>query len=424
MRTSRQLARGLVLALGALSGQCPQCPAQTPDPSAIAWESDFDGALQRAQKESKPILVAFLMDNEPANDETIGHYADPEVVQLSRKFVCLVCCIGEHPSDGGQCAKFHGVTCAHHRAIEKKARARWLVGEDVCAPQHVLCDPKGKVILRKVYLIPQQALKKCMAIAVNAVGADPDSKALVDEEKGRVDGWLRDLDATNLEVREAALRELGVADDARALPAVLQRAKASNEDMTRLAAINALAKKGNYAAVKPLLAMLGDAKAQIVIRAATALETIQIPDATSDVLKALRKERRDRVRGFLLRAAARSSPANAAVRDACVQALKGASAQLQPCVLIALGRLNPDAAVVEAVRPLLSAKNQNTRALAAWVLGSQATPACASALEALLQVEKTPEVQEIARAALARCRGEKVDGYDSRYASFFYEGDY
>jgi len=422
VRPRRHFVLGVAFSLVAF--HCP-APAQAADTAPkIAWESDFDAALLRAQKESKPLLVAFLMDNEPANDETINqHYADPEIVKLSGKFVCLACCIGEHKGEDGKCAKFPGITCEQHQAIEKKARARWLVGEDVCTPQHVFCDPKGQVIMRKVYLVPKQTLKKGMAFVLNAVAKDPDSKSLVDEEKSRVDTWLKDLDSKNLEVREAALRELGVADDPRALPAVLQRAK-TGEDPTRVAAINALAKKGNYAAVKPLTTLLGDPKPQITIRVAIALEAIQIPDATPDLLTAIKKEKRDRVRGFFLRAAARSSPSSAAVRDACVQALKGASAQLLPCVLIALGRMKPDSRIIDSVRPLLTDKNQNTRALAAWVLGSQATPECATAIEALLQAEKTPEVKGLATSALKYCKGEKVDGYDSLFMQFFSESDY
>jgi len=423
VRHRRHVALGVTFSVATLLSPGT---AQTADAAPrIAWESDFDAALQRAQKESKPLLVAFLKDNEPANDETIQqHYTDSEIVKLSAKFVCLACCIGEHKGEDGNCTKFPGITCEQHQAIEKKARARWLVGEDVCTPQHVFCDPKGQVMLRKVYLIPKQALKKSMAFALNAVAKDPDSKSLVDEEKSRVDTWLKDLDSKNLEVRESALRELGVADDPRAIPAVLQRAKSGNEDATRVAAINALAKKGNYPAVKPLTTLLGDAKPPIVIRAAMALETVQIPDATPDLLSAIKKERRERVRGFLLRAAARSSPSSAAVREACLQTLKGASAQLGPCVLIALGRMNPDSRIIEAVCPLLTDKNQNTRALAAWVLGSQATPECATAIEGLLQVERTPEVKSLAASALKHCKGEKVDNYENLFTQFFSEADY
>jgi HEAT repeat protein len=436
--------------VGVLCGQTrtpDPAPAPGPAPNgapnaaapAIAWESDYDAALQRAQKENRPLFVAFLMDNEPANDETVQKiYTDAEFVKLSSRCVCLVCCVGEHhpadhpadhgadghPADGGNCARFPTVTCAQHQAIEKKARARWLVGEDVCAPQHLFCDPKGNVIVRKVFFAAKQELKKCFALALDAVTKDPESKSIIAAEAGRVDKWLRDAASRNAEVRDAALGELAVADDARALPAVIKLAKPGNDDPTRMAAIAALAKKGNFTAVKPLTPMLGDAKAQIAIRVALTLETIQIPDATPDLLAAVKKEHRDRVRGFLLRAAARCSPSQAAVRDCCLQSLKGASAQLEPCVLIALGRMQANSKIIEAMRPLLLERNQNTRGLAVWVLGCQGTADCAAAIQTLLQTEKTPEVTGTANSALKHCKGEKVDGWDNLFSTYFSDSDY
>jgi HEAT repeat protein len=432
----------LACLVGVLSGQShtpdpaptsAPAPAPAPAPSgapnatapAIAWESDYDAALQRAQRENRPLFVAFLMDNEPANDETVQKiYTDAEFVKLSGRCVCLVCCVGEHRAEGGTCAKFPAVTCAQHQAIEKKARARWLVGEDICAPQHLFCDPKGNVIVRKVYYAAKQELKKCFAIALEEITKDPESKAIVAAEAGRVDKWLKDAASRNAEVRDAALGELAVADDARALPTVIKLAKPGNDDPTRLAAIAALAKKGNFAAVKPLTPMLGDGKAQIAIRVALTLETIQIPDATPDLLAAVKKERRDRVRGFLLRAAARCSPNQAAVRDCCLQALKGASAQLEPCVLIALGRMQANSKIIEAMRPLLLERNQNTRGLAVWVLGCQGTADGAAAIQTLLQTEKTPEVTATANSALKHCKGEKVDGWDNLFSTYFSDSDY
>jgi HEAT repeat protein len=381
--------------------------------------------MARAEKEGKPLLVAFLMDHEPANDETIEKiYPDPEVAKVSAKFVCLACCSGDHKSDDGMCPRFPGITCAQHKAIEIKARARWLVGEDVCAPQHVFCDSKGHVVSRKVYFIAKQALTKAMAFALNTVSEDPESRRVVDQEKVRVDQWLKDIESKNQGVRDPALVELGITEDPRALPAVLGIAKSGNATAARDAAIAALARKGNFAAVKPLTAMLSDPKPPVLIRLARTLEVIQMPDAAPGLMNAYKKERRDRVRGFLLRAAARSTPNNAAVRDACLAALKKASAQLEPCVLVALGRLNADAAIVEGVRPLLKDKNQNTRALAIWVLGSQATHDSESLIQELLEDEKAPEVVSIAASALKRCRGEKVDGYDNLFTTFFSDSDY
>ncbi len=441
MRSEGRVGPFLFLsALAVIAGaraQTPPNPAPgstpgTPAPAAtIRWERDFDEALARAAGEKKPLFVAFLMDDEPANDQTIAqHYTDPQIVELSRRFVCLACCIGDHPGDDG-CAKFPGVTCAQHQAIEKKARERWMVGDIVCTPQHVFCDSNGEVVLRRVYLIPKETLAKCLVMTLHQTGGDvsalpavPDGGvALADKERLQVEAWLKELDSRNLELREAALRGLAYADDPRALPAVMQRCGRDFDDTTRLAAIGALARKGNYQAVDTLTALLNEPKAPIVIRVASSLETIKMPEAAPALLAASKKERRDRVLGVLLRAAANAQGSNKEIRDLCVKTLKGGSTQLKAHVLVALGRLDQDAKIVQAVVPHLESRNQNVRGLAVWALGAQHTPKCLEALQALQQEEKTPEVKKLLAAALRCCRGEKVEGYDSMYGIFLL-GDY
>jgi HEAT repeat protein len=410
-------------ALPTATAQTPQAPAPAAKPAArISWETDFDAALERAATDKKPLFVAFLMDNEPANDQTIKeHYTDAEIIDLTHRFVCLVCCIGEHKNEEGGCSKFPGITCAQHNAIEKKARARWLVGDDVCCPQHVFCNSKGEVVMRRVYLIPKDTLAKCLAMTLQATGGNTAGLrpgTLVDEEKMKVDGWIKDLDSNNLEVREEALRGLGNADDARALPAVLRQCDASRDDATRMAAIGALARKGHYEAVKPLTAMLKDKGAPILIRVAQSLDTIQMPESVPDLLAAAKKERRDRVLGVMLRAAARSQSSNDEVRDLCLRTLKSASAQLKGHVMVALGHLDTDKKIVDAMLPLMENRNQNTRGLATWVLGGQRTPESTKALTELQRTEKTPEVIKLLTSAVKHNRGEAVEGYDSLFFQF------
>ncbi|MEO6597124.1 MAG: HEAT repeat domain-containing protein [Planctomycetota bacterium] len=386
--------------------------------------------MKRAESEGKPLFVAFLMDNEPANDQTVKeHYTDPQIVKLLGNFVCLIACIGEHKGDEAGCAKFRGIQCAHHQAIEKKARDRWLVGDLVCTPQHVFCDAKGNVLRRKVYLISKATLAKCLLMTLDDCGIDTkglqvdfgkDSEGgLVDSERASVTSWLEDLDSRNLEVRETALRGLGSAEDPRAMPAVLKMCAAKNDDATRLAAIGALGRKGNYLAVEPLTALLGDKSAPILVRVAGALETIEMPVAVPALLAAIKKEKRDRVLGPLLRAAAGSQPGNADTRDVCLKNLKSASARLTAHVLVALGHLDTHDKIVAAMVPQLASKNQNTRGLAVWVLGSQRTSASTKALQQLQEDEKTPEVQKVLGPAVRRSRGETVEGYASMYWTFF-----
>lgn len=412
-----------ILAL-ALPSLAQESSPSAPDVKAsIAWEPDLDAALATAQSQGRPLFVAFLMDNEPANDDTIARiYTDPALVKLSRKLVCVACCVGDHKGEDGMCKKFPGITCAQHNAIEKKARARWIKSDLVCTPQHVFCHPKGTEIGRKIYYVAKQQLMKAMALAI-AAGAkevDAESKNVVQEEAARVDKLLKDLGSKNQEVRDAAMGELAAADDPRALPAVLSKAKPGNDDGTRISAIRAVGKKGNHQAVMALAPFLSESKVQIVIQAAAALEVIQLPDAVPELLKLLKKEQRDRVRSTALRAAAKSNPESAKVQEICLQAMKGSSSQLQAAAIVALGMLKPDPKNAEAIQPLLASKNQNMRGLAVWAYGNQLTPACATLLDKIAHEDKAaPELRELAAKAVRRCSGDKVEDYENLYRTFF-----
>ncbi|HLQ38018.1 MAG TPA: HEAT repeat domain-containing protein, partial [Planctomycetota bacterium] len=286
----------------------------------IAWETSFDGALAKAKKENKPILIAFIMDGEPANDEVVQqHYTDAEVVKLSSQMVCLLGNIGSHGTDA--CAKFGGVTCEQHQDVEKKARAAYLKTDVVRAPQHVFCDKNGVELFRKVYLIAKQELRKAMAVAI--AGASP--AMAVDEataERTRVDKLLKDADSHNAEVRDAAFSALATADDARALPALLDKARSGNDETSRCTAIKALGQKGNHAAIKPLLGFVGDKSTRVALFAVIALDQIRLPDPVPELLAQLKKEKDTRLRGRELCAVARCLPESVEVQKVCLAALQ------------------------------------------------------------------------------------------------------
>ena len=408
----------------------PAAPAAAP---TIRWEQDYESAMARAAKEKRPLFVAFLMDNEPGNDAMLkDHYKNANIIKLLDQFVCLVGCLGEHKAaDGGAgCGKFPGLQCAHHQAMEKAARAKWLDSDLVTTPQHVFCDPTGHVQRRKIYLITPSELGKCLLLTLEECGiptkglptdfgqsGNPDE---LGKERDSVTQWLADLDSVNLDLRQRALRNLGYAEDSRAFPAVVKHLGSKHDELIRIAAIEALGRKGNHQAVAPLTAMLNEAKTNVVLKVAESLGTIQLPNAMPALLAAIKKEKRDRVLGTMLRAAAKCQPSSADVRTACLKHLSGASGQMTANLLVALGSLDTHDKIVAAVAPLLQQKNKDTRGLAVWALGNQRTPASLKALQNVQKDEKAPEVLKMLASALPHCRGEEVSGYDYMYSTFFW----
>ena len=77
-----------------------------------------------------------------------------------------------------------------------------------------------------------------------------------------------------------------------------------------------------------------------------------------------------------------------------------------------------------AVLPHLESKNQNTRALAIWVLGKQRDATQLEALRALATEDSAPEVRDLAKKAADYCAGQNVPGYESLYTSFHWDEEF
>jgi len=396
--------------------------AQEPQTEApkIVWEPTFEEAIEKAKTRQRPLFVAFIMDDEPGNDAVLAqHFKDPEIVKLSARMVCVVGNVGKHGTE--LCTKFGCVTCDQHQETEKRARARYLKTEVVRAPQFVFCDSTGSEMFRKVYLIPKRELQKSMAIALS--GAVPEPGGELAAERARVDQWLKDADSKNGETRDAAFATLATATDSRAIPALMEKAKPTNNDTIRCAAIKALGVKGNHAALGPLMGFLSDKNTRVCLCALVALGEIQLPDPALAILKAIEKEKSVRIKARALRSAARIYPESAEVQKQCFGALKGASAQLQEAVMMAIYHLPPDPRSVAALRPLLTANKESTRALAAWILGKQDDETLIPVLEKMATSDKSPDVRSLARKATSLCQGKTVANYEDLSKPFFFDDD-
>src|SRR5262245_60272492 len=105
------IAAALVCALFAT-----RAPAQE-KPAGIAWERDYDAAVKKAEAERKPLFVAFLMRGESANEAVVRqHFRNAEIIEASRKFVCVACCPDAHGSSA--CTAFPPLLCSEHVAAE------------------------------------------------------------------------------------------------------------------------------------------------------------------------------------------------------------------------------------------------------------------------------------------------------------------
>ena len=138
----------------ALALLCPLASAQV---TGISWFSGtWQDAMETAAARNVPILIAFIQDDEEANDrivETI--YSDKEFLELCQRVVPIIASMGTHKPvegpDGRQvCSRFGHLTCAEHRRLEADVRALYWPKEGVTTPTHIIAKPDGTEISRLV----------------------------------------------------------------------------------------------------------------------------------------------------------------------------------------------------------------------------------------------------------------------------------
>lgn len=371
----------------------------------VAWETDYDAAFVHAKERAVPILLAFNMDAEVANDDTLKQvYQDAEFIKRSKDFVCLIASVSSHaPKDGGDhpvCSRFGAVTCEQHQKIDIKARAEYVGKDTAIAPQHVLISPDRFVLARKAYFASKSELLDLMTLAEKAVrrgtgsgGASPDAARVKDLVVGAQD--------RNAERRRPAIAELGRFASPDARKALFELCDPTHMDVTRVDAIDALATRGNYDALPIVLALTKDKSVQVVKHAIVALEKLELPDAVPPLLKLWRARPKATVGREIIRALASCGKTNAEVQDVVRKATSSDDTVVEQSAIIALTSLPPDAATNEVLAKKLADRNSNVRGLAVYSIGKLRIPALKATLKERLPDESDTNVRSAIEIALA-----------------------
>jgi len=151
---------------------CAQVPSAPPQASAIPpqqilWQRSLEDARALCKSRGAPLLVAMNMDGESASERiTKENYRDPEFVQLTRSFVCVIGSVFRHNlrdhDDQGRripCPRLGEVTCGEHIALEPILFDEYLGGERI-APRHALILADGKKLFDEFLLFDLRELDK------------------------------------------------------------------------------------------------------------------------------------------------------------------------------------------------------------------------------------------------------------------------
>lgn len=407
-----------VLSVGSVRAQEAKDGAARAD---IDWSGDVADAFLRAKKEKKPVLWVIMKDKEIACTRMMGRvYKEAKVVARMKDLVVLPCSVNLHEKttalkDGKEvdsCPQFLGVSCAAHQTIEREMRARYESGEEVVAPQHILCDPDGKVLERQRYEMAADVLLDFIDKGLKAFRGEPAAPpaaaggapapaagpAEVSPEQRRM---LNRLTTAPEEERLLAAREIVRSAEKPAIKemADLLHGNAVTPEEMRAAIIRTLGRTECSGAAPELTILLDLKNTHLRNCALVTLEEMANPVAAEAILELWKREKDPHVRKDILRALGPAGAGNEAARGLLLEQLKGKEESLRIASAIGLGS---HLVGREDVRTALKERwkkepgNQDLKIAILYAYYLSKDDAVIEDIDALMANEKNGEIEQLA----------------------------
>ena len=367
----------------------------------IDWQSDYPAALELAKSQSRPLLVAFNMDDDPGNDRTArDSYQDAQLVELSRSFVCVIASIGEHSAAPALCSRFGAITCAQHKRTEIDASDALVGRAQVIAPQHFFLSPDGEVLERRVYEQPvaelRDIMRRVLGIEVAAGKARPINS---DAEQQEVDRLFDSARGVKKPKKRKAVKELAGRNSSIARQALLEAMVHDDDEELRVLIMEAMARSGDYALLEPLIAASKERRDAVVMGAIRALGILGLPDGAPTIRKQLNRQKGSGF-GKTLIAYAASAGEDPDVIAAVMKAAKSSDSERSAYGLLAMQSLTHTEKTREVLVKALKSRSTRPRAAAVWTIGMARVVELHSDTKKLLDLESNTDVREIAAAVM------------------------
>jgi HEAT repeat protein len=407
-----KLTPSILALLLVLTGVAPLPAQDAPLPPGIAWQPDWNQALALAKAENRPIMVAFVLKGEKANQEVMErHFKDPEVVQESRRFVCLVACrlameatmgVRADGETGPVSVDLGSASPDEIRKVEGIAQATLIKSKNVSCPQFFFLEPDGKtVLLRHVWMLPKAELLKKMRTAHGLF--DPDSaSADVKASLDQVSKLLEDAQSKDRGTRRSALGTLAALDDPRIAPFLVKRTQENIPSLERLEAIYIMGQRGNAKALSRLEELLQARDVTTRSYALVSMGKVGMEESLDPLLQMWKSERQDRVRTHVLRAIVACGVAvPETVEGVLLNALKGRAWLDQVTALHILNSHPTTPPLTKAILKCVGSGSKDVRTAAYVTIGNIMLTEALSLLKRRLPAEKG-EVLAACQWALAR----------------------
>lgn len=338
----------------------------------IEWVKTWAEARKIATEQKKPIMVHFNMDNEPACEGIARtHFHQQEIVEQSKKFVCVLGSLGEHgkesiidaPKDSKICRRFGCVTCSDHQNSEIAARLAFMESNTVTAPQFVFLTPDLHVLARRVYELAPGDLLKMMKRALAYY--QPDSGEAGD--KKLLQDLFGEAQSGNADRRKSAVAALASRDEPEVVEFFLAQTSPDIDETRRKDAIRAIAGAKNANVFPRLCALLKDRSAAIRAEATKALYDMGMSEAAKPLLEAYGVETSLTAKALLLRTAAGCAPFDKDVAAMLDKALTHPKQLIRQHAAYALSVACPDHASIKKLAAMAKSDSDPAgRAVAAY----------------------------------------------------------
>lgn len=417
----------------ALSAALTAALATTPVAAqAIPWSPSVPAALAAAKADQRVVVLVFDLPGLRGSDELVlEHCKNAAIGRLAARTVNVFC-------SPAVAARVTGVAPAQHQAALQQARLDVLKvgpGDDVLAPQVVFCDADGNVLSAVAGRTTTGELEWAWVDAIRRAepsfewqygpaarapqrlqfgscargqNREPPTAAQV-EEALRAVRKARGAVFANLQSIDLLLRS----DDDEAMSYVEGTLNGLQTGWieTTLAAIGVNSPRAYHAVVAPYLAHREDGLRRA---AAAALEQLAEPKALAPLLRRLKVEKVDAVKGRLLRAAAASGPTSKEVAAGIDKVLaKEDVAELRAQAVLALALVEDRPHVQQALAAALRDVSAMVRSTAAYALAWRRDAECVRQLEEAANREDDAETKAWLAAAVAVVRGGDARAFDN-----------
>ena len=155
---------------------------ETAPKAKITWEGSVASGLAKAKAANKPVLWVVMIEREVACRRMMRRvWKDQTVLAKAQGFVLIPC----NPYPEEDLTLFDGVTARQVKANEAAFRTRYETRTEVIAPQHLITDAAGKLLVRKDYELDAKGLKALMDRGLKKLGKSGAGVAAGDPASGK-----------------------------------------------------------------------------------------------------------------------------------------------------------------------------------------------------------------------------------------------